>query len=580
MRMFSFAGVFPSFLYNFGGNHAFEELVQREGVTLEEVLDYEGLIEEVRSHNSSFENFLTPEHCHTLLTFITEEPTDESDSKRCFKYPFVASEVLSNDLEKVINLFTKEAEFMQRLLDFLRTERINLTLAGYFSKVYTSLFNRYCHFVLASTFETSNYSKDFVRHVASRSIAEVIERILSFEEAGTKTYVEERKHLLDLLIDMIAPETEIESINASSIIVNFLSKQTSVVRWEEVASHLATSATLEKLLKHLYSNNVVVVKTLVSVLIAIITHAPLRSETQKEEEDSTIIEAESFPIIDLLNAHLNKIVETITEPRNVESNTTFKATIPVLGEDRLKLSELLAVALKLNDSSLSKRIIQEKVPSTFVKMFVEYPWNSSYHKIFESFVNTVLESNDEALKDSLLVTAELPKHLVDLSDNEKFQTNGVPIRRGNLGYVTRISNILVKNSKNDFIKQLLSKSPSWDCYVCEALRERNEIESQTIAGQKPTILSEDQFSEEEEDPKSLFGPNKNDLDDEDLEPEDEFQDNGVPMTTEELNDALFSLSDSPIKTSEVPEEVQQDMEFNANQYWRVEAPHEDLEELD
>lgn len=56
MRMFSFGGVFPSFMYNFGGNHAFEELVTRQDVTLEEVLDYESLIEEVRSHNSSFEN--------------------------------------------------------------------------------------------------------------------------------------------------------------------------------------------------------------------------------------------------------------------------------------------------------------------------------------------------------------------------------------------------------------------------------------------------------------------------------------------------------------------------------------------
>lgn len=54
--MFSFGGAFPSFLYNFGGNHVFEDLIGREDVTLEEVLDHDGLTEEVRSHNSSFEN--------------------------------------------------------------------------------------------------------------------------------------------------------------------------------------------------------------------------------------------------------------------------------------------------------------------------------------------------------------------------------------------------------------------------------------------------------------------------------------------------------------------------------------------
>lgn len=427
--------------------------------------------------------------------------------------------MLSNDLDKVNNLFTKESVFIERLMNFLKTERLNLTLAGYFSKVYTSLFNRYCHFILSATFEAQNYSKDFVRHISSRSIAEVVERLLSFEDAGTNNFVQERRQLLDLLIDVIAPETEIDSINASSIIVNFLSKQSSVVRWEEVTSHLTTKATLERLMRHLYSGNTVVVKGIVAVLIALITYAPLKAEAQGEDEDSTIIEAETYPIIELLSAHIDKIIGTITEPRGSVSQTTFKATINSLGEDRLKLTELLTIALRLNDSGLTKRVIQEKVPSIFVRLFVEFPWNSSYHKVFESFVNTVLDSGDDFLKEALLVTAELPRQLVDLSDNEKFQTNGVEIRKGNMGFVTRISNILVRHSKNDIVKQFLTKSPSWDCYVMEALRERNEIESQTIAGQKSQIFSEDQFSEEEDEPKSLFSGQEKDEEDENVEPE-------------------------------------------------------------
>jgi hypothetical protein len=51
------------------------------------------------------------------------------------------------------------------------------------------------------------------------------------------------------------------------------------------------------------------------------------------------------------------------------------------------------------------------------------------------------------------------------------------------------------------------------------------------------------------------------------------------MTTEELDDALSSLTDSPIKTSEA-EEVPIDLEFNSNQYWKVSANLDDLEDLD
>lgn len=52
------------------------------------------------------------------------------------------------------------------------------------------------------------------------------------------------------------------------------------------------------------------------------------------------------------------------------------------------------------------------------------------------------------------------------------------------------------------------------------------------------------------------------------------------MSADELSDALFNLSDSPIKTSDVPEEALEDLEFNSNQFWKVESSIEDLEDLE
>jgi hypothetical protein len=54
--MFSFGGVLPNFLYNFGGSQAFEALMRRDDTTLEQVLDYEGIQEEVRAHTPSLNN--------------------------------------------------------------------------------------------------------------------------------------------------------------------------------------------------------------------------------------------------------------------------------------------------------------------------------------------------------------------------------------------------------------------------------------------------------------------------------------------------------------------------------------------
>jgi hypothetical protein len=88
-------------------------------------------------------------------------------------------------------------------------------------------------------------------------------------------------------------------------------------------------------------------------------------------------------------------VKTIAEPREAKVNTTFKAEVTYLGEDKLKLCELLVVALQLNESVL--RALTEKVPCLLVKLFKEYPWNSSFHKAFESFVSTVMDSSNDAL---------------------------------------------------------------------------------------------------------------------------------------------------------------------------------------
>nr|KYP68474.1 Serine/threonine-protein phosphatase 6 regulatory subunit 2 [Cajanus cajan] len=121
-----------------------EAILDKENFTLEEILDEEEIIQECKALNSRLINFLRDRaQVEQLLRYIIEEPPEDAENKRIFKFPFIACEIFTCEIDVILKTLVDEEELMNLLFSFLEPDRSHSTLlAGYFSKVVVCLLIR------------------------------------------------------------------------------------------------------------------------------------------------------------------------------------------------------------------------------------------------------------------------------------------------------------------------------------------------------------------------------------------------------------------------------------------------------
>lgn len=94
---------------------------------------------------------------------------------------------------------------MTRLMEFVTEEDLNLVLAGYFSKVFVSLAQRRPEGLLNRVFTNENFLKSLANQIRSRSITEVLIKVLIFDEDinlnDENKYIDQRLEIIDQILD-------------------------------------------------------------------------------------------------------------------------------------------------------------------------------------------------------------------------------------------------------------------------------------------------------------------------------------------------------------------------------------------
>ena len=119
-----------------------DTILDREGgFTLEELLDEDELLQECKAQNAKLTEFLTqPATLSKLIGFMTEMPAASDTEARCYKYPYVASEILSCDMVAVRDAVFAAPALLTQLLSILELPApLPPVLAGYACKVVTAL---------------------------------------------------------------------------------------------------------------------------------------------------------------------------------------------------------------------------------------------------------------------------------------------------------------------------------------------------------------------------------------------------------------------------------------------------------
>jgi hypothetical protein len=131
--------------YNFANTSNVDALLQKDNVTLEELMDQDDIIQECQGRNTNLVEFLVrPENLEKLVEYVSREPTDDDvDERARFKYSNVACELLTCDVPVINETLAGSSALLAKLCDFIEGDApLNPLMASFFSKAMITMVTR------------------------------------------------------------------------------------------------------------------------------------------------------------------------------------------------------------------------------------------------------------------------------------------------------------------------------------------------------------------------------------------------------------------------------------------------------
>ncbi|KAG5005819.1 hypothetical protein JHK82_023800 [Glycine max] len=167
-----------------------ETILDKENFTLDELLDEDEIIQECKALNSRLINFLSGRaQVEQLTRYIIEEAPEDAEKKRSFKFPFIACEIFTCEVDIILKTLIEDEELMNLLFSFLDLNHSHSNLlAGYFSKAHQEIV------------------KKLVELIGITSIMEVLIRLIGADENMYVSHVDamqwiEDTNVLEMIVD-------------------------------------------------------------------------------------------------------------------------------------------------------------------------------------------------------------------------------------------------------------------------------------------------------------------------------------------------------------------------------------------
>nr|GMD17582.1 serine/threonine-protein phosphatase 6 regulatory subunit 3-like isoform X1 [Ipomoea batatas] len=498
-----------------------EAILDKENFTLEELLDEEEIIQECKALNGRLINFLRERtQVEQLLHYIVDEPLDHADSKRTFKFPFIACEIFTCEIDVILKTLVEEEELMNSLFSFLESSRPHSALlAGYFSKVVICL-------MLRKTIPLMNYVKahhDVFAHMVDligiTSIMEVLVRLVGADDHSYPNSTDVLQwladsNLLEMIVDKLSPSCSPEvQANAAETLCTITRNSPS-----PLATKLSSSSFVARIFDHALEDAHSKSALVHSLSVCISLLDPKRSipsSMMYAFRSQHMYEAPMHVDSDTIGAMLPKLGDLLML-LNVSSDekilpTTYGELRPPLGKHRLKTVEFISVLLKTANEVAETELISSGTILRILDLFFEYPYNNALHHYVESIIYTCLESKNSVIIDHLFQECNLVGKMLQTDKQPTLSSDvnqaTIPAagkkapRMGNIGHLTRISNKLVQLGNNDSrVWAHLEKVTEWNEWHATVLQDRNKTENvYRWACGRPTALQDRTRDSDEED---------------------------------------------------------------------------------
>ncbi|KAK4440226.1 Serine/threonine-protein phosphatase 6 regulatory subunit [Sesamum alatum] len=489
-----------------------ETILDKDNFTLEELLDEDEIIQECKALNGRLINFLREKSTvKELIQYIVEEAPADAEKQRTFKFPFIACEIFTCEVDIILKALVEDEELMDLLFSFLDPERPHSTLlAGYFSKVVVCL-------LLRKTTPLMNYIRahpDIINRLVDligiTSIMEVLIRLIGADEHIYANYVDSMQWLEDMnVLEMIVDKfSSSVSCRLPEVHANAAETLCAITRYAPpgLASKISSPSFIGRLFRHALeeSRPKSVLVNLLSVCISLLDPKRLTSGTyyiytrQMTHGSSGAANPETVQGMLESLGNLLQLLDISSEDQLLL--TTYGKLQPPLGKHRLKIIEFISVLVAVSSEVAEKELIRLGAVKRIFYLFFEYPYNNFLHHHVEQIVISCLESKNPQFVEHLLRDCNLIGRILEAEKDFTLAANtsrptvpaeGRPAPRiGNIGHLTRIANKLVQlGNSNSLIQTFLQENSDWVDWQTNVLLKRNAVENvfQWACG-RPTAL--------------------------------------------------------------------------------------------
>uniref|UniRef100_A0A8C4IG04 Protein phosphatase 6, regulatory subunit 2b n=1 Tax=Dicentrarchus labrax TaxID=13489 RepID=A0A8C4IG04_DICLA len=493
-----------------------EALLDKEDVTLIELMNEEDVLQECKAQNRRLLQFLCQDQCMLeLVRMITTEPPVGVEEIKRFKYPNIACELLTCDVGMINDKLGNEEPLLETLYSLLeQPSPLNPLLASFFSKTIGNLITRKTEQVLSFLRQKEEFLSLVLKHIDTSAMMDVLLRLISCVEPpplrlDTLTWLNEEK-LAQRLIELIHPERDEErQSNASQTLCDIIrlsrdqaNQLQEISQPDPLLTVLESQECVEQLLQNMFSgestesciiNGIQVLLTLLEirrpVLLTLLTNpCPGFNMCLGFERSYTV----NSSILLAVQPHLIHFHQLLLEPpKRNPMLTTLGVLEEPLGNTRLHVARLVASLLYTSSAShavVAQELCRLNTMDLLLDLFFKYTWNNFLHLQVELCVAAILRPfTPENSAHNLMVThlfqhCHLVQRILEAwEENDKIQSEG-GMRRGYMGHLTRIANTVVHNLEkgpvHTQISSLITELPEdyrgrWDTFVDQTLSETN-----------------------------------------------------------------------------------------------------------
>jgi len=216
--------------WRFGGYSnasTIDTLLDKQNTTLEDLLDEQDLVQELKSHHTKLIEFLREdERLHALLKYVVapgpdfgsdelhegnddkehkhDDEQDKAEKKR-LKYAFVACEILSCETWSITEALMSNTKFLREFWGFLRRPApVDALQAGYFTKVNETLLEKKTEEMLDFFRSLPGIVPAILQHVDCPMVMDLLLKIISLEKSEGGAGIVEWLHDQDLIPNLLS----------------------------------------------------------------------------------------------------------------------------------------------------------------------------------------------------------------------------------------------------------------------------------------------------------------------------------------------------------------------------------------